>query len=202
MVAVTTAVTTAARRLRASWAVLQRLILPVAAMAAVIGSTALEGRGAERSRTGQKHLQVKDLSPVRQLPAASHAPLVLVKDGRPQAVIQLNVDRPGGQLAILVRELVTVIEHMTGATLPVLTGQPVPPNVVAVVIGDCIESRQAGIDPTRLPIEGFEIKTVANRIFLVGSTLPLEPGASANARNDGTAWAVADFMERLVGVRW
>ena len=181
---------------------MKRCMLSMAAIAAVFAAAALETRGADRPRAGQKHLQVKDLSPVKPLPAASHAPLVLVKDGRPQAVIQVNVDKPGGQLEILVRELVTVIEQLTGATLPVLAGQPAPPNVAAVVIGDCIESRQAGIDAARLPIEGFEIKTVANRIFLVGSTRPLEPGASANARNDGTAWAVSDFMERLVGVRW
>ena len=181
---------------------MKRFLLPAAAMAAVFAAAGLEVHGADRPRAGQKHLQVKDLSPVKPLQAASHAPLVLAKDGRPQAVIQVNVDRPGGQLTILVRELVTVIELLTGATLPVVVGQPVPPDVTAVVIGDCAESRQAGIDAARLPIEGFEIKTVANRIFLVGSTRPLEPGASANARNDGTAWAVADFMERLVGVRW
>ena len=180
----------------------KRFLLPAAAMVAVFAAATVAVHGADRPRAGQKHLQVKDLSPVRVLQAASHAPLVLVKDGRPQAVIQVNVDRPSGQLTILVRELVTVIELLTGATLPVVVGQPVPPDIAAVVIGDCAESRQAGIDAARLPIEGFEIKTVANRIFLVGSTRRLEPGASANARNDGTAWAVADFMERLVGVRW
>ncbi len=66
------------------------------------------------------------------------------------------------------------------------------------MIGDCAETRRAGIDAAKIPVEGFVVKTAANRVYLVGSTQAL-PVARAN---DAAAWAVADFLERFVGVRW
>ncbi|MBM4149338.1 MAG: hypothetical protein FJ224_09865, partial [Lentisphaerae bacterium] len=62
----------------------------------------------------------------------------------------------------------------------------------AIVIGDCEETRAAGIDPAKIPPEGFVVKTAANRVYLVGGA----------GHPDGTAWAVADFLERFAGVRW
>jgi hypothetical protein len=40
--------------------------------------------------------------------------------------------------------------------------------------------------------------------WLIGSTKALPSGNTpwAHWSNEGSAWAVADFLERLVGVRW
>jgi hypothetical protein len=72
------------------------------------------------------------------------------------------------------------------------------------VIGDGEETRRAGIDAANIPIEGFVVKTAPNRVFLVGSTQAVPPGSDRWApwSNEGTAWAVADFLERFVGARW
>ena len=72
------------------------------------------------------------------------------------------------------------------------------------MIGDCPDSRKAGIDAAKIPIEGYVVKTQPNRLFLVGSVqkLPENEGITDQYSNDGTAWAVADFLERFVGVRW
>ena len=180
---------------------MKRFVMYAAGIIALLAGAIVEGRGAERAVTGQKHLDVKDLSPVTPAVAAKHAPLVLAENGRPNAAIYVVENQPSENLQTLVRELVTVIELTTGAKMGVFLAPP-PPNGLAIVIGACQESQAQGIDAAKLPIEGFAVKTTANRIYLVGSTRPLEPGASRNARNDGTAWAVADFMERLIGVRW
>lgn len=148
-----------------------------------------------------KHLQVRDLSPVTPLIPAKHAPLFLVSNGQPNAAIFVVEPQPSPALKTIVQELVTVIELTTGAKMGVFLGPP-PPDVPAIVIGACQESHMQGIDASKLPIEGFAVKTTANRIYLVGSTRPLEPGGAWGAQNNGTAWAVADFMERLIGVRW
>jgi len=52
----------------------------------------------------------------------------------------------------------------------------------------------AGINAAQLPAEGFVVRTAPNQVYLVGST--------QGGDNSGTAWAVADFLERFVGVRW
>ena len=152
----------------------------------------------KKAAVGQPHLQVRDLTPVKSLDAPSHPPLVLVKDGTLIARIYVVEPQVSPTLDRLVRELVTTIEMRTGAKLEVNWGEQPSPNECAIVIGDCKASRDAGIDAASLPIEGFEILTAKNHVYLVGSTKAAECGAS----NDATAWAVSDFMERFVGVRW
>ena len=72
------------------------------------------------------------------------------------------------------------------------------------MIGDCAASRAAGIEAATIPVEGFVIKTAPNRVFLVGSTTRLPEVVDFNGPygNEGTAWAVADFLERFLAVRW
>jgi hypothetical protein len=144
-----------------------------------------------------------DLSPVTRLEAPAHPPVEIVHERRARAVVYVADRDPSANLKRLVAELVAVVRLSTGATLeqvarPPAAGRP------AIVIGDCAEARKAGINAAKIPIEGFVVKTAANRVYLVGSTKALPPGSARWAKwsNDGSAWAVADFLERLVGVRW
>ena len=156
-----------------------------------------------------------DLTPVTWLKAPTHPPVELVRDGRPKAVVY--VADPAGRgnfdphdyryenssfppaLMRLVHELIEVVRLGSGAALE-RVDRPPPAGQPAIVIGDCAETRRAGIDAARLPVEGFVVKTAPKRVYLVGSTQALPAGGTG--KNDGTAWAVADFLERLVGVRW
>ena len=72
------------------------------------------------------------------------------------------------------------------------------------MIGDCAASRAAGIEAAAIPVEGFVVKTAPNRVFLVGSTIRLQEVVDFNGPygNEGTAWALADFSERFLAVRW
>lgn len=144
-----------------------------------------------------------DLMPVRVLEAPRHPPVEVVREGRPVAKVYVADAEKSATLARLVAELVDVVRLSSGATLT-LTNTPPAADTVAIVIGDCAESWQAGIDAAAIPVEGFVVKTAANRVYLVGSSQPLAAGSTTHASwsNAGTAWAVADFLERFVGVRW
>jgi hypothetical protein len=141
-------------------------------------------------------LPVSDLTPVKVHKIPKHQPVEIVRRGRPLAKVFVAETRQTHNLNLLVRELVETIKLSTGAELQVADAMP-PADQPTIVIGDCADSRKAGINPELIPIEGFVVKTAPNRVYLVGSTKALPPGS-----NDGTVWAVADFLERFVGVRW
>ena len=147
--------------------------------------------------------KVKDLTPVNIHTTPRHEPFYIVQDGKPEAKIYIADANPSENLKILIKELLEVIQLTSGAELQIVHQMP-SKNESAIVIGDCPNSRKAGIDAEKIPFEGFVIKTQPNRLFLVGSTqkLPDNKGISDPYSNDGTAWAIADFLERFVGVRW
>jgi hypothetical protein len=144
-----------------------------------------------------------DLMPVKMLRAPKHAPVELVREGEPRAVIYLGEVPLSNNLRTLVLEMVESIRLSTGATLPIVLAAP-PADQPVIVIGECDETRKARIDAAKIPVDGFVVKTASNRVYLVGSSQPLPAGSDLWAywANDGTAWAVADFLERFVGVRW
>jgi hypothetical protein len=152
-----------------------------------------------------RQVQTPDLTPVTFLAPATHPPVMLVQEGRPVAVVYVADPSPAPSLAILINELIEDIRLTPGAVLEVIKTPP-PAERIAIVIGDCEESRAAGIDAAGIPVEGFVVKTAPNRVFLVGSTQPLPitdtRRAGRGCANEGTAWAVADFLERTVRVRW
>jgi len=150
-----------------------------------------------------EELKPRDLTPVTWMEAPAHPPVEIVRDGQPRAVVFVADREPSATLKRLVDELVEVVRLSTGATLE-RVDQPPAGDRTAIVIGDCDEARRAGIDAKQIPVEGFIVKTAPNRVYLVGSTKALPPGSDrwAHWSNEGTAWAVADFLERFVGVRW
>jgi len=181
----------------------------------VLLGLALAGCMAMRVQSPPAVLAPRDLTPVTWLATPTHAPVEIVREGRPRVVVYVADPRGRARfdphdyracnasfppvLPRLVHELIEVIRLGTGATLE-LVDQPPLPGQPAMIIGDCEETRRAGLDAAQLPIEGFVIKTARNRVYLVGSTQPLPAGSMGS--NQGTAWAVADFLERCVGVRW
>lgn len=144
-----------------------------------------------------------DLLPVTGRAPIAHDPVAIVQDGVAKAVVFVAVATPSPALQQLLGELTESIRLTSGAKLERVSALPAPEQP-AIIIGDCEESRAAGIDAAQLPIEGFTVKTAPNRVYLVGSTQTLPPGSNKWDfwDNDGTAWAVADFLERFVGVRW
>ena len=175
------------------------------ALAGVLAVLALAaGCVAAGTKPAEDELQPPDLTPVTRLHAPSHPPVELVRDGVAKAVVYvadpkaralLNPSKKGNDRPTafkqLADQLFDTVQAATGAKLE-LAAEPPPADRPAIVIGDGEESRQAGVDAAQLPVEGFVVKTAPNRVYLVGST----------RGGDGTAWAIADFLERFVGVRW
>lgn len=144
-------------------------------------------------------MEAPDLMPVTMKQAPKHAPVTVVKKGQPAAVVYVAEQKPSKQLQVMLDELVEVVRLSTDAKLELAAEAPAP-GQPAIIIGACDESREAGIDAEKMPVEGFAVKTAANRVFLVGSTAPLPD--LQHIDTDADAWAVADFLERFVGVRW
>lgn len=120
---------------------------------------------------------------------------VIVRDGRPQAVIVI-AEKPSPTAKHAAEELQHFIELMSGAKLPIQTdADPLPGAQVSLLVG---RSRYtAGVD---VPAgesrdrdrEGFIIKTLGDRIILAGNE---------DGNYHGTEYAVYAFLERL-GCRW
>lgn len=141
--------------------------------------------------------EVPDLSPVKAKEAPAHAPFVLAKDGVSAVSICVMAADPSAKLKMLVTEMQTCIELTTGAKLPVVFGKVADP---AIVLGDCPQAKAQGLDGTAMPVDGFALKTSANAIYIVGNDVPVD--AANGIFSNGTAWGVADFLERFIGVRW
>jgi len=145
---------------------------------------------------GLSSSRADDLNPVTFKKAPSHAPVVFVKDGKPLGKICLVAEKPDRTLGLAVKELRECIKLATGAELPVVRGKIETP---AIVIGDCDAAAKLGLVGSKMPVEGFAIKTAADCVFIVGHDGPVPGGG---AFSTGTAWGVLEFAERFVGVRW
>ncbi len=129
--------------------------------------------------------EAPDLTPVTLHKQPAHAPVALVKDGKPRASIVVMNKAAGANL------LQSFIRQTTGAELPIIQNKISKP---AIILGDCREAAALGLDSGKMPPEGFAIKTTADAIHIVGRN----DGRDAN----GQVWGVIEFLERFVGVRW
>lgn len=136
-----------------------------------------------------------DLHPVTMHPAPTHAPVVIVSEGKAAKVVV----RSGASAALTnaAEDLIKSIHESTGV---LLEKAKTPGDGPAIMIGDSEEAAAAGLSGAKMPIEGFTIKTTANRVFIVGNDLPI--AGLAGTASEGSAWGVNDFCERFVGVRW
>ena len=136
----------------------------------------------------------RDLNPVTIKPAPTHAPIRLAENGQPKATICVMdfscSERERGNALL---ELKECLRDATGAELPVSNGKVV--DGPAIVLGACPEAAAAGLDGTKMPVEGFAIKTAPNRVFIVGND-------DRKLVSNGTAWGVYEFLERVVGARF
>jgi hypothetical protein len=137
----------------------------------------------------------KDLNPVRFREASRHHTLTLVEKGTSTWSICVP-GTPSAQLNLAVANLQAFIAEATGAKLPIVPGKVVSP---AIVVGNCDLARQNGLEGSKMPVEGFAIKTIEGGVLITGHD---EPIANSNVRSEGTAWGVCEFLERFVGVRW
>jgi hypothetical protein len=124
-----------------------------------------------------------DLNPVTVKEASKHAPVTIVKAGKPVASIVVMGSAAGAS------DLQSFIKQATGAELPIVKEFVAP----AIVLGDCPQAAAIGLESSKLPVEGFAIRSTADAVHIVGKR---------SGRADGQLWGAIEFLERFVGVRW
>lgn len=153
------------------------------------------------NRTFIASLSAAVLFLVTYVTAAHAAPddtVTLVEDGKPAATLVLPAEH--GHLDLAAQELNDHIEKVTGARLPVATeGDEVEGPVV--LLGESARTRAMGIDESKLPAEGFVIRTAPGALAIVGDTETTLEGGHRQ-RTMGALWGVYRFLEDRLGIRW
>jgi hypothetical protein len=152
----------------------------------------------------------EDLAQAKEIEVSEkEAKLILVGEGIAKARIVVGSDvSPSAGFAA--GELQTYIQKSTGATLLIVESLG-EDGTVEIVIGDGAISRSLGIDATDLGRDAFHIKTIGNRIVILGRDHPSETvdfrflanvGYNTSGFEHATLFGVYEFLERFVGVRW
>ena len=173
-----------------------------------------------------QELKDPSLPPVEWLETRRHAPLKLVEKGELNFAIvgefkaEAAVRGPEGQqLAAKGRdavrrganELVDAVKRAFGKEP--LVCEPDDPRVsefpYVIALGETVHSRALGVDPAKLPREGFEVRTFEKGVVIVGRDGFRVPGEydvfnwrCGRLTCNGTEWGAVDFAERVFGVRY
>lgn len=123
--------------------------------------------------------------------------LTLVKDRRARAVV-ISPDQPAAEIFFAVNDLLNCIEEATTVRLPHITSSlaqrpgGLPANVVPIYVGLAATASDGPLarELTTLDQDGFIISSVDENLVILG------------ASPAGTQFAVSEFLERFVGVRW
>jgi hypothetical protein len=133
----------------------------------------------------------------------SAKPLPLVSAGKPAATIVIP-EKPSSALEYAVKEFNDHLQLSTGAALPVVKdGGAV--NGPTIQIGATALSRQLGLAPEFLAPDSWVVRRVGEALILSGgdgdhAVAPLT--GYGGLQPFGTLYAVYEFLERAVGVRW
>ena len=172
-----------------------------------------------------RELGNRALAPVEALEAPRHAPLQLVKDGKPTFAIvgefaaEAAVRGPGDMplskfgrdsVRLAAAVLADAFFKTTGTRPPVLEADD--PKAAAyplvIALGETRHSRALGMKPLELPREGFEVRTTEKCVVIAGMDGFRIPGMydvynwkCLRITCNGTLQGAIDFAERFLGVR-
>lgn len=126
---------------------------------------------------------------------------MLVENGKTNTAVVIH-SKPTKDTGAMVDELLEVFQLTTGAALPVLTPEKAASHQgVLIHVGDWEGAAQLGLVGAKMPVEGFAILTAKDAVFIVGHDDPEIDGLK-QVKSSGTAWGVAEFIERFLGTRW
>lgn len=135
--------------------------------------------------------------------------LQLTADGRPLATIVL-AEKPTGSAQVAASELQYHIKKISGATLPIVR-EPQAVTGTVVLVGQSSAANKLGYDNDTFARQEYAVKTFPNALLLMGYDMQ----NCAEVRYEdykslygavydpiGTCYAVYDFLENTLGVRW
>jgi len=117
--------------------------------------------------------QKTDSAPAAE--ARRHAPIVLIEARQARGVIAVKGGADGPFKAAVAR-LQEGLKRATRTTLPVVeTAKPGP----AVILGDSPQAAAEGLKSDQVPAGGFEIRTLKERVLIVGDAAGVRRGVEA-----------------------
>ena len=141
------------------------------------------------------------LNKVQALATPKHEPVVLVKDGKAEAIIVVAdgmADKEALRLSVqpAAKFIQRYIKQLTGAELPIVSEKDLSkhPSEKLIVVGACKAAEEAGVKAAGLPSEGFVVQTFPRGVAIVGE--------DATEYDFGTLWGAMDFIERSLGFRF
>ena len=96
------------------------------------------------------------------------------------------------------QEMTNFLSRAFGTKVPVKT--KLDPAKMSIVLGSNTWSVAAGIDTTRLPQDGFAMRTVGNAVYIAGFDANYNPLGTQAER--GTLYGAYEFLEKHVGCRF
>ena len=131
------------------------------------------------------------------------ADISIVKNHAPNTAIIIP-DKAIAPEKLAAEELQYHIQKASGAKLPIYREKDaaVKPGGM-IYVGNCRATAAAGIKTASLPPSGYIVKTIEENLFLAGKDRDkLKIGSVWGADWQGTLFAVYDFLEKDLGVRW
>ena len=122
--------------------------------------------------------------------------------GEVEVVIEKGSKKP---VVYAATELTNFLSRALGAAVLVRKGTETARRDSApyqIVLGECEAARAAGIDVSAKPRDTFVIKTVGNRVFIVGRDGTAEPWRASGKVECATLHGVYAFLEDYVGCRF
>ena len=151
------------------------------------------------------------MAAVTTVPLATAATaLELVRAGQPTGTIVIP-DEPLPPVRFAAAELQYHVREATGATLPIRSEGGMDPGASGILyLGACTRTASVGLHSEGLPPNGFHIKLIADNLFFLGDDSDgavLESRGIAGSLHDnktrvGTLFAVYEFLDHHMGVRW
>jgi hypothetical protein len=140
--------------------------------------------------------------------------LRLVLAGRPLATVVI-AERPTGSAQLAAYELRHYVEKMSGAELPIVR-EPQAVEGTRILVGESAATRALGSANADLKPQEYVIRTFPDALLLMGRDKEYfeevryeDPGEFNSIYNAvvgdsliGTCYAVHDFLENTLGVRW
>ena len=128
-------------------------------------------------------------------------PLPIVRDGKPLATIVVGEPQTKG-LRFALQELQEHLKLSTGTELPVIRdGQPM--SGPAIHLGKTALTERLGLSPSCFAPDNWTVQRVGDALILSGGDSPFDIEPVSNSLYPfGTLYAVYEFLERVVGVRW
>ena len=137
--------------------------------------------------------------------AAFAGEMVLAENGQPKARIVVDADATS-TARLAASELQLYVEKATGAKLPIVNG-PMADGMGEIVVGSGQNAEKLGVTTEGLTRDAFRIKTVGDRVVVLGRD---DPATNWDAclssgmpyAEHATLFGTYDLLERFLGVRW